>query len=71
MKLISVDEGTTVNVDVKGYRVAYSCYGRLSALNGEPETDIIIKVSTFNFTIYTIIVNGFTFYLRMPIAKVK
>ncbi|RDD39674.1 Nodal modulator 3 [Trichoplax sp. H2] len=48
MQLISVDEGMTVNVEVKGYRVAYSCYGKLSSLNGEPEVDVVVRAIGIN-----------------------
>ncbi|CAG9855021.1 unnamed protein product [Phyllotreta striolata] len=41
-KIIPVKEGETVNVHLRAKRVAYSAYGQVMSLNGEPEVDMII-----------------------------
>ncbi|XP_060065049.1 BOS complex subunit NOMO2-like [Ylistrum balloti] len=40
---IEVMEGTTKKITIKGLRVAYSCYGSVTSLNGEPEQGIIVE----------------------------
>lgn len=40
---IEVVEGTTKEITIKGLRVAYSCYGSVTSLNGEPEQGIIVE----------------------------
>ncbi|CAH1796880.1 unnamed protein product [Owenia fusiformis] len=42
-QMINVLEGSTVNIDIIGSRVAYSVYGTVSSLNGEPEQVVIIE----------------------------
>ncbi|XP_029647558.1 nodal modulator 1 [Octopus sinensis] len=42
-QMISVEEGTRINVNIKGFREAYSCYGRVSSLNGEPEPGVLVE----------------------------
>ncbi|PSN32990.1 Nodal modulator 1 [Blattella germanica] len=42
-KMITVDEGATVNVQLNGHRVAYSAYGMVSSLNGEPEDSVVVE----------------------------
>lgn len=41
--MIDVGEGSTVELKVKGKRVAFSCFGRISSLNGEPEKGTVIE----------------------------
>ncbi|EDO29030.1 predicted protein, partial [Nematostella vectensis] len=41
--MIDVKEGATVDVVVKGKRVAFSCYGLVTSLNGEPEKEIALE----------------------------
>lgn len=42
-QMIDVEEGATVTLHVKGKRVAFSCFGQISSLNGEPEKGIAIE----------------------------
>ena len=42
-QLINVLEGTTINITIKGKRVAFSCYGQVTSLNGEAEQGIIVE----------------------------
>ncbi|KAJ7333033.1 Nodal modulator [Desmophyllum pertusum] len=42
-QMIDVGEGSTVQLHVKGKRVAFSCFGQISSLNGEPEKAIAIE----------------------------
>ncbi|XP_006814110.1 BOS complex subunit NOMO1 [Saccoglossus kowalevskii] len=42
-QMMEVLEGTTVKLQIKGFRVAFSCYGRIMSLNGEPEPGISIQ----------------------------
>ncbi|KAK0042403.1 nodal modulator 1 [Biomphalaria pfeifferi] len=42
-QIINVQEGTTEKISIKGARVAFSCYGKVTSLNGEPEPGIIIE----------------------------
>ncbi|PNF29184.1 Nodal modulator 1 [Cryptotermes secundus] len=42
-KMITVEEGATVNVQLNGHRVAYSTYGMVTSLNGEPEDGIVVE----------------------------
>ncbi|XP_044181775.1 nodal modulator 1-like [Acropora millepora] len=46
-KMIDVGEGSTVELKVKGKRVAFSCFGRISSLNGEPEKGTVVEVGSF------------------------
>lgn len=43
-KMINVMEGATVNVNLFGNRVAYSAYGSVTSLNGEPEVGLLVEV---------------------------
>nr|KAG5688657.1 hypothetical protein BaRGS_017511 [Batillaria attramentaria] len=40
---IEVKEGTTIDITISGIRIAYSCYGRVTSLNGEPEPGVIVE----------------------------
>ncbi|BFZ14363.1 hypothetical protein BsWGS_17402 [Bradybaena similaris] len=42
-QMINVQEGTTEKITIKGSRVAFSCFGKVTSLNGEPEPQIIIE----------------------------
>ncbi|CAL1545393.1 unnamed protein product [Lymnaea stagnalis] len=42
-QIINVQEGTTEKITIKGARVAFSCFGKVTSLNGEPEPGIIIE----------------------------
>ncbi|GFR78590.1 nodal modulator 1 [Elysia marginata] len=42
-QMINVQEGTTEKISIKGSRVAFSCFGRVTSLNGEPEPGVIIE----------------------------
>lgn len=37
-------EGATVKVNLFGNRVAYSAYGSVTSLNGEPEVGLLVEV---------------------------
>jgi len=39
-KLIHIDGGATVDLKIRGERVAFSFYGSVTALNGEPESSV-------------------------------
>ncbi|RZC36994.1 uncharacterized protein BDFB_006360, partial [Asbolus verrucosus] len=41
-KIITVNEGETVTVELIGKRVAYSAYGHVTSLNKEPEENIVM-----------------------------
>ncbi|XP_012218077.1 BOS complex subunit NOMO3 isoform X2 [Linepithema humile] len=43
-KMINVMEGATVKVNLFGNRVAYSAYGSVTSLNGEPEVGLLVEV---------------------------
>ncbi|KAK2504235.1 hypothetical protein MC885_021603 [Smutsia gigantea] len=42
-QMIEVQEGQTLKITVTGYRTAYSCYGTVSSLNGEPEQGVAVE----------------------------
>ncbi|XP_043284324.1 nodal modulator 3 isoform X2 [Venturia canescens] len=42
-KVITVEEGLTVDVKLSGTRVAYSAYGSVTSLNGEPERGLLVE----------------------------
>ncbi|XP_076438247.1 BOS complex subunit NOMO1-like [Babylonia areolata] len=43
MRTIEVKEGTTISITISGIRVAYSCYGKVTSLNGEPEPGVVVE----------------------------
>lgn len=43
-KMIKVIEGATVKVNLFGKRVAFSAYGQITSLNGEPEAGLLVEV---------------------------
>ncbi|CAL7942843.1 unnamed protein product [Xylocopa violacea] len=43
-KMIKVIEGATVKVNLFGKRVAFSAYGSVTSLNGEPEAGLLVEV---------------------------
>ncbi|XP_015587289.1 nodal modulator 2 isoform X2 [Cephus cinctus] len=42
-KMINVAEGATVRVKLSGNRVAFSAYGSVTSLNGEPEPGLLVE----------------------------
>ncbi|KAL4228821.1 hypothetical protein ACF0H5_011861 [Mactra antiquata] len=42
-QMLEVKEGTTMDVSIKGVRTAYSCYGEVTSLNGEPEAGVFVE----------------------------
>lgn len=42
-QMIEVQEGQNLKIRITGYRTAYSCYGTVSSLNGEPEQGISVE----------------------------
>lgn len=42
-KLIEIEDGATVELQIKGERVAFSCFGSVTALNGEPEGSVSVE----------------------------
>ncbi|XP_064415226.1 BOS complex subunit NOMO3 isoform X2 [Latimeria chalumnae] len=42
-QMIEVEEGQTLQIPIAGYRTAYSCYGTVSSLNGEPEQGVAME----------------------------
>uniref|UniRef100_A0A663EUM8 Uncharacterized protein n=1 Tax=Aquila chrysaetos chrysaetos TaxID=223781 RepID=A0A663EUM8_AQUCH len=42
-QMIEVQEGQNLKIRVTGYRTAYSCYGTVSSLNGEPEQGVSVE----------------------------
>jgi len=42
-KMLSISEGEEMNIDMVAVRVAFSCYGRVTSLNGRPEKGAIVE----------------------------
>lgn len=42
-QMIEVQEGQNLRITITGYRTAYSCYGTVSSLNGEPEQGVAVE----------------------------
>ncbi|XP_062999602.1 BOS complex subunit NOMO1-like [Elgaria multicarinata webbii] len=42
-QMIQVQEGQNLKITIIGYRTAYSCYGTVSSLNGEPEQGVSVE----------------------------
>ncbi|XP_033099080.1 nodal modulator 1-like [Anneissia japonica] len=42
-KMIEVQEASSVNLTIRGHRVAFSCYGTVTSLNGEPEPNVALE----------------------------
>ncbi|KAH0521499.1 Nodal modulator 1 [Microtus ochrogaster] len=42
-QMIEVQEGQNLRITITGFRTAYSCYGTVSSLNGEPEQGIAVE----------------------------
>ncbi|XP_067008353.2 BOS complex subunit NOMO1 [Anabrus simplex] len=42
-KLITVKEGATVSVQLFGHQVAFSAYGHVTSLSGEPEEGVVVE----------------------------
>ncbi|ELT93278.1 hypothetical protein CAPTEDRAFT_179513 [Capitella teleta] len=43
-QMTEVLEGTTGSIAISGVRVAFSCYGSVTSLNGEPEAGVYVEV---------------------------
>ncbi|KAK3877987.1 hypothetical protein Pcinc_017343 [Petrolisthes cinctipes] len=43
-KMVTVDEGATIMISIKGVRVAYSVYGQAVSLSGEAESEVVVEV---------------------------
>jgi len=41
-QMIDVLEGTTMDITIRAVRTAYSCYGQVTSLNGEPEPGVFV-----------------------------
>ncbi|XP_041372550.1 nodal modulator 1-like [Gigantopelta aegis] len=42
-QMLDVQEGSTKQLTIKGSRVAFSCYGKVTSLNGEPEQGLLVE----------------------------
>ncbi|XP_063286390.1 BOS complex subunit NOMO3-like [Pelobates fuscus] len=42
-QMIEAQEGENLKITITGYRTAYSCYGTVSSLNGEPEQGVSVE----------------------------
>ncbi|XP_053550913.1 nodal modulator 3 [Bombina bombina] len=42
-QMIEAQEGQNLKISITGYRTAYSCYGTVSSLNGEPEQGVSVE----------------------------
>uniref|UniRef100_A0A8C5QXB5 Nodal modulator 1 n=1 Tax=Leptobrachium leishanense TaxID=445787 RepID=A0A8C5QXB5_9ANUR len=42
-QMIDAQEGQNLKISITGYRTAYSCYGTVSSLNGEPEQGVAVE----------------------------
>ncbi|KAF7481641.1 nodal modulator 3 [Marmota monax] len=42
-QMIEVQEGQNLKITITGYRTAYSCYGTVTSLNGEPEQGVAVE----------------------------
>jgi len=42
-KMLTVSEGLEIEVELNAERVAYSCYGYVTTLNGRPQPDVIVE----------------------------
>ncbi|KAM4631893.1 BOS complex subunit NOMO1-like [Discoglossus pictus] len=42
-QMIEAQEGQNLKIQITGYRTAYSCYGIVSSLNGEPEQGVSVE----------------------------
>ncbi|XP_028914056.1 nodal modulator 3 isoform X2 [Ornithorhynchus anatinus] len=42
-QMIEVQEGQNLKITITGHRTAYSCYGTISSLNGEPEQGVSVE----------------------------
>uniref|UniRef100_F6VG31 Uncharacterized protein n=1 Tax=Ciona intestinalis TaxID=7719 RepID=F6VG31_CIOIN len=47
-KVIDVVEGKETKLEIIGNRVAYSCYGSVTSLNGEPEPDCVVRAKVMS-----------------------
>ncbi|XP_036042934.1 nodal modulator 1 isoform X2 [Onychomys torridus] len=42
-QMIEVQEGQNLRITITGFRTAYSCYGTVSSLNGDPEQGVAVE----------------------------
>ncbi|KAJ8035005.1 Nodal modulator 2 [Holothuria leucospilota] len=42
-QMIDVTEGASLSIEVIGHRVAFSCFGQVTSLNGEPEPGVALE----------------------------
>ncbi|KAG8432961.1 hypothetical protein GDO86_017286 [Hymenochirus boettgeri] len=42
-QMIEAQEGQNLKITITGYRTAYSCYGAITSLNGEPEQGVSVE----------------------------
>ncbi|TNN63976.1 Nodal modulator 1 [Liparis tanakae] len=42
-QMITVDEGQNLSIDITGIKTAYSCYGAVQSLSGDPERDVAVE----------------------------
>ncbi|XP_053212538.1 nodal modulator 1-like [Panonychus citri] len=42
-RIVDIKQGESVTLNVKGERVAYSCYGSLTSMSEEPEANILVE----------------------------
>uniref|UniRef100_A0A8C4XBY7 NODAL modulator 1 n=1 Tax=Erpetoichthys calabaricus TaxID=27687 RepID=A0A8C4XBY7_ERPCA len=42
-QMIEVEEGQNLNIAITGYKTAYSCYGSVSSLSGDPEKGVSVE----------------------------
>uniref|UniRef100_A0A8C4QP48 Nodal modulator n=1 Tax=Eptatretus burgeri TaxID=7764 RepID=A0A8C4QP48_EPTBU len=41
-QMVEVLEGLMMHIDIVGHRIAFSCYGEVTSLNGEPEPGVLV-----------------------------
>lgn len=44
-QMLEAQEGQNLKIKITGYRTAYSCYGTVSSLNGEPEQGVSVEAT--------------------------
>lgn len=42
-QMITVEEGQNLSIDIAGIKTAYSCYGAVQSLSGDPERDVAVE----------------------------
>uniref|UniRef100_T1IP66 SD-repeat containing protein B domain-containing protein n=1 Tax=Strigamia maritima TaxID=126957 RepID=T1IP66_STRMM len=46
--ILDLSEGKTVNIGLKAIRIAFSCYGNITSLVGEPEPGVVVEAVGIN-----------------------